>query len=277
MGFSILFLFLLSSAFHINLSSSEVAADFLYSCDTSNGNFTANSAYGANLNRLFSQLSSDQDFNYGFYNMSVGQSPDQVNAIALCRGDQQEDDCRRCLNDIIYGLQQYCPNNKEAIAWLELCTLRYSIRKIFGVMETDPSTTIWGVGNRSVPRDDNDFDRALSFLLKNLSVEAAARAPLFKFAAGLTSYKYQIIYAMVQCTPDLSEQNCSACLATASSAERMENYCYGKTACRILQPSCFLRYDHNSFLDDYTANITMVPFSPPANLFHCSVTLQYHY
>ncbi|GLT37667.1 hypothetical protein SLA2020_119710 [Shorea laevis] len=92
MGFSILFLFLLSSAFHINVSSSaQIASDFGKSCNDSNGNFTANSAYGANLNRLFSQLSSDQDFNYGFYNMSVGQSPDQVNAIALCRGDQQED------------------------------------------------------------------------------------------------------------------------------------------------------------------------------------------
>ncbi|GLT37668.1 hypothetical protein SLA2020_119720 [Shorea laevis] len=273
MGFSILFLFLLSSAFHINLSSSEVAADFRCSCDTSNGNFTANSAYGANLNRLFSQLSSDQDFNYGFYNMSVGQSPDQVNAIALCRGDQQEDVCRRCLNDTIYALQQLCPYNKEAIGWSELCTLRYSTRKIFGVMETDPVGEIWGVGNRSAPRDDNDFDRALSFLLKNLSVEAAARGPLFKFAAGLTASS-QIIYAMVQCTPDLSQQNCSACLATASG-DRMKNYCYGRTACRILQPSCFLRYENNLFLDDYTANITMVPFSPPASLFHCSVTLQY--
>ncbi|GLT27474.1 hypothetical protein SLA2020_024690 [Shorea laevis] len=90
MGFSRLFLFLLSSAFHINLGSAEGAIDFRKSCDISNGNFTPNSIYKANLNRLFSQLSSDQDFNYGFYNMSVGQSPDQVNAIALCRGDQKE-------------------------------------------------------------------------------------------------------------------------------------------------------------------------------------------
>ncbi|GKV50956.1 hypothetical protein SLEP1_g57633 [Rubroshorea leprosula] len=93
MEFSRLFLLLLSSAFHINLSSSEVAIDFRKNCNISDGNFTANSPYAANLNRLFSQLSSDQDFNYGFYNISVGQSPDQVNAIALCRGDQKEKAC----------------------------------------------------------------------------------------------------------------------------------------------------------------------------------------
>ncbi|GLU11502.1 hypothetical protein SLE2022_282420 [Rubroshorea leprosula] len=246
------------------------------SCNESNGIFTANSSYEANLNRLFSQLSSDQDFNYGFYNMSVGQSPDQVNAIALCRGDLQEDFCRSCLNDTIYALQQYCPYNKEAIGWSELCTLRYSTHKIFGVMETDTFRPMWRAewsgDNRSGPRDGNDFDRALSLLLKNLSVRAATGGPLFKFAAGLTDSS-QIIYALVQCTPDLSQQNCSACLATAN--DRMKYYCYGKTSCRILQPSCFLRYENNLFFDDNSVNITVVPFSPTANLFHCSVTLQY--
>ncbi|GLT67767.1 hypothetical protein SLA2020_400520 [Shorea laevis] len=260
MGFSRLFLFLLSSAFHINLGSAEGAIDFRKSCDISNGNFTPNSIYKANLNRLFSQLSSDQDFNYGFYNMSVGQSPDQVNAIALCRGDQKENACRSCLNDTISTLQKACPRNKEAIGWSELCTLRYSTRKIFGVMETDPYDKLWKVDSQARPRDDNDFDRAMSFLLKNLSVRAATGGPLFKFAAGLTESS-QRIYAMVQCTPDLSQQNCSACLATGS--DRMRAICYGITGCRIVQPSCFLRYEINVFLDD-SANITFVPFSPPS-------------
>ncbi|GLT83177.1 hypothetical protein SLE2022_014820 [Rubroshorea leprosula] len=262
MGFSRLFLFLLSSAFHINLSSVEGAVDFRKSCDISRGNFTANSTYKANLNRLFSQIS-NQDFNYGFYNMSVGQKPDQVNAIALCRGDQKEDACRSCLNDTISMLQEACPRNKEAIGWLELCTLRYSTRTIFGVMETDPYDKLWRSDSDSAPQDANDFDRAMSFLLKNLSVSAATGGPLFKFAAGITASS-QRIYAMVQCTPDLSQQNCSACLANGS--DRMRNFCYAISGCRFMLPSCFLRYELYLFLDD-TVSRTIVPFSlstPPS-------------
>ncbi|GKU88634.1 hypothetical protein SLEP1_g2871 [Rubroshorea leprosula] len=258
---STLFLLLLSFAFHINLSSAEGAVDFRKGCDISNGNFTANSTYEANLNRLFSQLSSDQDFKYGFYNMSVGQSPDQVNAIALCRGDQKENACRSCLNDTISALQKGCPRNKEAIGWSELCTLRYSTRKIFGVMETDPFHALWRVDSQAAPRDDNDFDRAMTFLLKNLSGGAANGNPLFKFAAGET-ISSQRICAMVQCTPDLSQENCSACLARGS--DRMRSHCYGITGCRIVQPSCILRYEINFFLDDSAVNITDVPFSPPS-------------
>ncbi|GLT90707.1 hypothetical protein SLE2022_086270 [Rubroshorea leprosula] len=260
MGFSRLFLLLLSSAFHINLSSPEVAIDFRKNCNISDGNFTANSPYRANLNRLFSQLSSDQDFNYGFYNISVGQSPDQVKAIALCRGDQKENACRSCLNETISLLQEVCPRNKEAIAWSELCTVRYSPQKIIGVMEVDPYAKLWRTDSQTVPHDVNDFDRALSFLLKNLSVGAATGDSLFKYAAGST-VSSQRIYAMMQCTPDLSHENCSACLSTAS--DRMRTFCYGKTGCRILQPSCFLRYEIDFFFDD-SAEITIVPFSPPS-------------
>ncbi|GKV39956.1 hypothetical protein SLEP1_g47648 [Rubroshorea leprosula] len=261
MGFSRLFLLLLSSAFHINLSSSEVAWYFRYNCSISDGYFTANSPYEANLNRLFSQLSSDQDFNYGFYNLSVGQSPDQVNAIALCRGDQKENACRSCLIETIFLLQEVCPRNKEAIGWSKFCTVRYSTRKIIGVMEVDPFDQIHRFASHSVPHDVNDFDRALSFLLKNLSVGAATGDSLFKCAAGST-VSSQSIYAIMQCTPDLSHEDCSACLATASG-DRMRNFCYGKTGCRILQPSCFLRYSTGFFLDN-SAKITIVPFSPPS-------------
>ncbi|GLT90706.1 hypothetical protein SLE2022_086260 [Rubroshorea leprosula] len=258
MGFSRLFLLLLSSAFHINLSSSKVPP----ACSISNGYFTANSPYEANLNRLFSQLkSSDQDFNYGFYNISVGQSPDQVNAIALCRGDKKENDCRSCLNVTISSLQEVCPRNKEAIAWSEFCTVRYSTRKIIGVMEVDPFAQKHRFDSQRVPHDIKDFDRALSFLLKNLSVGAATGDSLFKYAVGSTVAS-QRIYAMMQCTPDMSHENCSACLATASGV-RMRNFCYGNTGCRILQPSCFLRYGIDLFWDD-SAEITIVPFSPPS-------------
>ncbi|GLT27487.1 hypothetical protein SLA2020_024810 [Shorea laevis] len=226
MGSSILIL--LFSVFLINVS---FAADqyFQFDC-ANNGNFTANSTYGTNLDSLFSQLNSDEVFNYGFYNMSIGESPDQVNAIGLCRGDRKEDTCRTCLNDTISELQQRCPNYKEAIGWSENCTLHYSSQAIYGVMETDPFR-ILGSGNVS---DVNAFNQ-----------------PGIKFLVE--------IYALVQCTPDLSQSECSDCLATAIG--RIESFSIASTGCRILQPSCNLRYETSPFFE--AVDDIPQPSSPP--------------
>ncbi|GLT59652.1 hypothetical protein SLA2020_324600 [Shorea laevis] len=260
MGFSVLFLFLISSAFHINLTSSaDIAADFRWSCDGNNGDLIANSTYKDNLNLLFSNLS-DQDYNHGFYNVSVGQSPDQVNAIALCRGDKTEDICRICLKNTTAALQQNCANKTEAIGWSTFCTLRYSNRRIYRVMEIDPFAEIWRDDNKSKPSDPDVFYQTLSFLLKNLSTRAATGDPNFKCATGLT-VKPDRIYALVQCTPDLSQQSCSACLEKAMAEERMRRYCHGYTGCRILQPSCNLRYEIDPFVD--SVDVTVEPSPPP--------------
>ncbi|GLU23199.1 hypothetical protein SLE2022_392230 [Rubroshorea leprosula] len=242
MGYSGLFLILFFSVFLINLVSS---ADpyFQFNC-VNNGNFTANSTYGTNLNLLFSQLSTTADFSYGFYNLSVGQTPDQVNVIGLCRGDQKEDACRSCLNETVSELEQRCPNYKEAIGWSEFCTLHYSSQQLFGSMESSPSAILLNVNNAS---DVNGFNQALSSLLNNLSSRAAAEGPLLKYAAGNTTGPgfFLTIYALEQCTPDLSQQECSECLTTAIG--RIPSGCYGKIGCRILQPSCDLRYETSPF------------------------------
>ncbi|GKV53866.1 hypothetical protein SLEP1_g60379 [Rubroshorea leprosula] len=244
----------------MNVSSAQIADDFRKSC-ASIGNFTANSAYDANLNRLFFQLSSNQDFNNGFYNMSVGQSPDKVNAIALCRGDKNVSVCISCLKNNTYALRQTCPKNKEAIGWSEFCTLRYSNRQIYGIMEIDPTAELWRTGDSSTPSDADVFYQTLSFLLKNLSTRAAAGGPNFKWATGMTVTPEKI-FAIVQCTPDLSQQNCSACLEKAMADEKMRTYCYNKTGCRILQPSCNLRYEIGQFFDGEYVTVD-VPSSPP--------------
>ncbi|GKV41759.1 hypothetical protein SLEP1_g49251 [Rubroshorea leprosula] len=230
MGSSRLFLILFSSVFLTNLCS---AADlfFLSSCPSSEGNFTANSPYGSNLNGLFSQLISDEVFNYGFYNMSVGQSPDQ----------------------------RLCPNNKEAIGWSENCTLHYSSQQLFGVMETDPKASPVLVSGTNAT-DLNAFNQALSSLLNNLSNRAAAGGSLRKYAADNTTSPdvFGKIYALVQCSPDLSQEDCSNCLAKA--IDRVSN-CGGNTGCRIQQPSCNLRYETYPFfqaVDDIPQ-----PSSPP--------------
>ncbi|GKV17758.1 hypothetical protein SLEP1_g28220 [Rubroshorea leprosula] len=234
------YLLILSLVFLLNLScAAETDPSFQYNC-LSNEIFIASSAYGANLRLLLTQLSSVEDFNYGFSSISIGGSPNKVNAIGLCRGDQMEGACRICLNQTISELQRRCSDYKKAVGWSDFCMVRYSSNEIFGVVETYPSDVLYS-GNAS---DFDGFNHVLSSLLNDLTSRAASGGPFRKFAAGSTE-SFPRIYALEQCTPDLSLLDCSFCLATA--IERIETSCYGRTGCRVVQPSCNVRYEINPF------------------------------
>ncbi|GMJ14619.1 cysteine-rich RLK (RECEPTOR-like protein kinase) 29 [Hibiscus trionum] len=251
----LLFFCLILPLFVANLS---LGADpfFQARCVNTAGNYTANSTYQANLNTIFSRLTSQPDFNYGFYNLSAGQNSNRVNAIALCRGDRSQDDCNTCLNETISELRQLCPFYKEVVGWSEFCTLRYANRDIFGEEETSPDSCL--LNTQDVTNADR-FNQALDSLLINLSSRAAAGGPLRKYAADSSTVGVlQSVYALVQCTPDLSEEECGGCLSVARDG--IGNCCLGKRGCRILRPSCFLRYESSPF----TQTPIPLPSPPPS-------------
>jgi len=81
----------------LHLASLAIAQpSFLYyECANGVGNYTTNSNFQRNLNSFLSSLDSNTQIDYGFYNLSVGQTgPDQANASALSRGDIGVEDCR---------------------------------------------------------------------------------------------------------------------------------------------------------------------------------------
>ncbi|KAK6264876.1 hypothetical protein SCA6_020310 [Theobroma cacao] len=221
------------------------------------GNYTANSTYQANLNGIVSQLSSLTEFNYGFFNLSAGESPDKVNAIALCSGDRTQDECNSCLNHTATVLLQRCPWYKEVTAWDEFCLVRYANRDIFGQLENEPRTCAYNERNASNPEQ---FNNGLSELLNNLSSIAAAGGPLRKYAAGnAPAGNLQKVYAAVQCTPDMDEQNCTACLNHGK--QEFLKCCYGRIGCRVLRPTCILRYESDPF---YNPTLVPLPSPPPS-------------
>ncbi|CAN6546627.1 unnamed protein product [Malus baccata var. baccata] len=225
-------------------------------CINEKGNYTTNSTYQTNLNRLLSSLPSDENGNgYGFYNASysLNSSNEHIYAIGLCRGDVTVGDCRSCLNNSQNDLLQLCPNQKEAIGWYEKCNLRYSNRSIYGVMETEPPHRYMNINNVS-SSDLDGFNQELRKLLESIRSEAAAGGSLRKFAFGNTSApSFQTIFALAQCTPDISEQNCSDCLVGAFADI---SYIYGKvgggvgkpTLDSIFTPSIALQLSNNCHL-----------------------------
>ncbi|KAM1154582.1 hypothetical protein FF1_036898 [Malus domestica] len=231
-------------------------------CINEKGNYTTNSTYQTNLNRLLSSLPSDENGNgYGFYNASypLNSSNEHIYAFGLCRGDAKAEDCRSCLNNSQYALPQLCPNRKEAIGWYEKCMLRYSNRSIYGVMETEPSPFYWNVNNISSSELDG-FNQELRKLLDSIRREAAAGGSLRKFASGNTSGPtFQTIFALAQCTPDISEQNCSDCLVGAFAY--ISSF-YGKVGGGVNKPSCYFRFDLYPFYDPTT--VKQLPSPPPS-------------
>ncbi|KAK8514114.1 hypothetical protein V6N13_063019 [Hibiscus sabdariffa] len=204
------------------------------------GNYTANSAYETNLNSIISGFSTLREFNYGFFNLSAVESPDQVHSIALCRGDMNQADCNTCLNYTAAELKRVCPFHKAATAWSELCLVRYADRDLYGQLENDPRTCQRG----------------------------CSAGPLRKYAAGNASAgsgNPERVYATVQCTPDMDQQNCATCLGYAR--DELQKCCSGRIGCRVLRPTCVLRFESNPFYNQIAVPLPSPPPPPTGGKF----------
>ena len=230
------------------------AAQYCY--DT--GNYTSNSTYRANLNTLLASTYSNTEIDYGFYNFSAGESPNKVNAIVVCRGDVSTDVCRTCINESSSTLLQSCPNQKEAIIWAEKCVLRYSHRSIFNTLDTVPLLAYYNKGD--VP-DVEAFNKVLRPLLDSLRNRTASGNSTHKFALrSVPVPNFETIYALLECTPDLSRLDCNNCLSQVQVL--IPQCCNGKQGGRFVTPSCDIRYETYSFYDPATEP----PQSPPPEL-----------
>ncbi|KAK3011097.1 hypothetical protein RJ639_010591 [Escallonia herrerae] len=239
------------------LANSQAYSFSQTSCINATGNFTTNSAYKTNLETLLSSLSSNRTtFPYGFYNSSVGQPPDAVNAIAYCRGDVEEDECRQCVIDSSHNLAQSCPNKKEAIRWSDSCMLRYSSRSILQKVETDPRMVYCKADNYT---DIGRFYDLQRNLLDKARGEAAAGGPFRKFGTGnAKGPRFKRMYVLVQCTPDLTEAQCNECLITAASY-----ICVARQGSVIFTPSCNLRHELYLFYQEASVDVQPKTLKPP--------------
>uniref|UniRef100_A0A6N2KY45 non-specific serine/threonine protein kinase n=1 Tax=Salix viminalis TaxID=40686 RepID=A0A6N2KY45_SALVM len=106
---------------------------------------------------------------------------------------------------------------------------------MFSTMERDPNYTLWNTQNVAVHAD---FNRILVDTIGTAVYQAANMpAGVKKFAATKANYTTQdMLYVLVQCTPDLSSNDCHQCLLAAYSG--LEICCNKKRGGRILFPSC---------------------------------------
>ncbi|KAI9127667.1 hypothetical protein K1719_000660 [Acacia pycnantha] len=233
--------------FLLRLTLLSAQPSFTYhKCFIGRGTYPNKSPYQNNLNTLLSNIASDTIFDYGFYTSTYGQSPNVVHVRGLCRGDVNLETCRSCLLDAKTLLPKVCPNQKEAFGYSGLCIFHYASRPLLGYL--DPQFS-YGINNPQDAINPKEFKSSLSDLLKRLKSEAASGDSNFKLAVGYKEVnESQIVYGLTQCSPDLSEQDCEACLDKAISDIRF--CCQNKIGGRVIKLSCNLQFEIYHFYND---------------------------
>ncbi|XP_058072867.1 cysteine-rich receptor-like protein kinase 15 isoform X2 [Magnolia sinica] len=218
-------------------------AAYLHSICSNRANYTANSTFGANLNQVLSVLSSNARFSTYFYD-DKGDDPAIAYGLFVCRGDITTDLCSTCVNQASKEIKQKCHMTTEAFIWYDCGMLRYSDRRFRSVYNPAYNSIELLTSNVVNASDPQQFNATLNRLMKNISFVAAFDPLVQKFAIGkANSTINQTIYGLVQCTQDLTNENCNACLQDAISI--IPKCCDGKIGGRILGANCILMFDVN--------------------------------
>jgi hypothetical protein len=129
-------------------------------------------------------------------------------------------------------------------------------------MEDNPLLAYFNIANVS---DVEGFNQVLRPLLDTLRNNAASGSSTRKFAVGSTATPdFQTIRALLMCTPNLEELECSNFLRRAVGY--ISQCCNGKQGGRYIAPSCDLRYVYSFY--DLVAEAPLPPPlpSPPPSL-----------
>lgn len=205
--------------------------------------YTPNSAYDRNLGDALNRLL-NVNSRFGYFNSTVGQGIDTVNAIGLCRGDTVYILCQNCLRDAIYRLRQTCVNETEAVIYNEYCLVKYSNDSIIG--NNDMRRDYKPLTNADPFSDKNESNDLLQPFMSKLRGEAAAGGSSLKFAMDNTPGPgNRTLYGLTQCIPSLSEVQCNDCLDYAIN--QMSVCCDGRVGVVILMARCNVRYEIYDF------------------------------
>ncbi|XP_020873363.1 cysteine-rich receptor-like protein kinase 14 [Arabidopsis lyrata subsp. lyrata] len=235
------------------------------------GSFVPHGRYDTNRGLLLSSLPSNVSARGGFYNSSIGQGPDRVYALGMCIQGAEPDVCSNCVEYASNLLLNGCPNQTEGLAWPErriLCMVRYSNSSFFGSLKAEPH---FYIHNQDDIRSNlTEFDQVWEELARRMIANTTSPSSKSKYyaadIAALTDF--QIIYALMQCTPDLSLEDCHICLR--QSVGDYESCCNGKQGGIVYRASCVFRWELWPFSEAFS-RISLAPpppspviLSPPA-------------
>ncbi|ESW15183.1 hypothetical protein PHAVU_007G051100 [Phaseolus vulgaris] len=251
----LVYVFFLGFFFNFSITEATEIYYLNHSC-SSNKTFTPNTAYETNLRTLLTSLSSHAT-TAQFFNTTTGggDGSEIIYASFMCRGDVSNRTCQECVRTAAEQISRVCPISKEALIWYHECLVRYSNRCFFSTLEEWPRFNFMGshVTNSRNEKGSYGF-WLLSKTLSDAVGEAANAGPAgtMKFATkNATVFGSQKIHTLVQCTPDLSSEDCSNCLGDIM--RDIPLCCLGRIGGMVLYPSCTLMFGTRHFYRDVNA------------------------
>ncbi|CAL9129514.1 unnamed protein product [Musa textilis] len=230
------------------------SSTLLWSYCPHDANYTTNSTFQTNLHLLLASLSSSAAAT-GYSNDTEGRSSDQVHGLALCRGDVSSSVCQTCLDAAVQDIIQSCPNGMTSTICYDDCLLRYSNQTFFSTADTSFRYLAWNTQNVS---NQQQFDITLGNLMDGLTEKASSSPKLFAAgSANVTSFNK--LYGLVQCSRDLSADDCYRCLLDMVNS--IPNCCSGKQGGKVYVQSCYLRFESYPFY-----NLSAVEAPPPPSV-----------
>ncbi|KAL9292270.1 putative cysteine-rich repeat secretory protein 21 [Arabidopsis thaliana] len=226
------------------LSLNQTNAYLHHKCVNDQGTYNSGTPYEKNLNSLIRTIST-LNLNFGFVHSSNGDAPNSVFIKLQCRGDSYFSKCRSCLATANSEIRRRCPKNKGKIIWYDNCVLEISSIDTFN--KIDYQNNFFMYNAKDVSGDIELFNKNTRDLLHELKEKANIKSKKdFMYAAGEKGLGEKKLYAMAQCTKDLTPNNCNVCLNWIMA--KLPKCCKGKQGGRVLSTSCNFRYELYPFL-----------------------------
>lgn len=255
------------------LLASGVASVSAQTCIENRKYFTPNGTYDSNRRLILSSLPNNTASRDGFYYGSIGEEQDRVYALGMCIPKSTPSDCSNCIKGAAGWLIQDCVNQTDAYYWAldpTLCLVRYSNISFSGsaaFWEIEPQYLV--LNTATIASNLTEFKTIWEDLTsRTITAASAARSTPSSSDnhyrvdfANLT--KFQNIYALMQCTPDISSDECNNCLQRG--VLEYQSCCGNNTGGYVMRPICFFRWQLFTFSKAFH-NITLAttpPLSPP--------------
>ncbi|CAN6545028.1 unnamed protein product [Malus baccata var. baccata] len=238
------------------VKSQDPLGDF---CNKDSTKISTGTQISQNIDSLLAELLSCILFLFntastGFLATAYGENQDQVYGLAQCRGDVVgTKDCSSCIQDAAKQIRQRCPNQADARIWYDYCFLRYSDKSFIGEVDTSYGIFYYNVDNVTDPEKFNEELGALTDKIRAQAVMPESGG-LGKGETKLSPFV--TLYALVQCTRDLSKLGCSHG-ALAIAVGNFPTFCNNRKGCRVLYSSCYVRYELYPFFYPLDSNNTL--------------------
>ncbi|KAM3749415.1 hypothetical protein ACB098_05G183300 [Castanea mollissima] len=239
-------------------------------------NFRSNTTIGSpvqnNLNNLFLSLHSNASVSK-FYFTSMGNGPDRLFGLYMCLNYVTNGSCQDCITVASTDLTKLCPEAREAVVWEELCEVRYSYKDFYGQYMLNVTGNLFTEINMMNISEPEQFRSIVNDTLGDLTKQAAFGSLANMYATGEVPFIDRTIYALVQCSGNLSAEDCNSCLHIAIT--EILTCCYHAIGARVYPfysdapapPKNLIAGRRKDMKDQESPNISSTSISEATNKF----------